>query len=561
MSAPTPRRVQRRLAREMRRVERRLTRDARRALRRLGRSPLGRRVPERWRRRAVSVAKQVGGDGVLQGGGREPERGRPLAIRVAVAGPAAQLFGQGAVDRVELTTEVLAELTHLDVAVAPKIEGELAAAVDQFGALRIHPRMTLPPLGPGFIPRGYERGPHDAFLRLVGPPRVISTPDDTSTGPAASASGSPVERRVPPGREVRTLSPDSLPDPLQQTQKWIAAVQPHLGLFDDRAAWADHHARGVALVRAAAVGLPVILDDSPGDDPLRRLLPSTVFDVFASTDPRDLLEPLERFRVAHRQWQVVHRHLGPRARWNHLLTEQGRVGARRPSVTVVVATRRPDMIDHWASQISRQRDVDLEVVAVLHGSVFTAADRVRAVSHLGERVTVLSAPDRAPLGELLDLATQAAAGDLIVKWDDDDYYDVEHLADLVTTWEYTGADLVGKACDFVHLEGVDVTMRREQGPRETFSATIAGPTLCISRNTLAELGGWRRAPKRVDSLLIDAVLADGGRVYRAAGFGFVLRRAAQVDHGHTWDVPDQQFLAQSSATRRGLDLGFAGVRS
>ena len=44
--------------------------------------------------------------------------------------------------------------------------------------------------------------------------------------------------------------------------------------------------------------------------------------------------------------------------------------------------------------------------------------------------------------------------------DDDDYYSIEHLWDLVLALEYSGADLVGKAAEFVYLEEIDVTLRQ-----------------------------------------------------------------------------------------------------
>lgn len=530
----------------------------RRFLHRLGGSSVGQRLPSEWKRSVVSLVKRIGGDGVLQGAGRRPQRERPLGLRVGVAGPDAEPFAVGSVERIALTADALAEATYLDVAVASELDEDLSEAVDGLRAVRLDPGEVLPPLGPGFTPRGFDKRPVERFLRLVETP---AEPVDGPTAGVLSPSDTRPDHRLPAGRELATRTVGSLPHPIGQTDKWLATVQPHIALLDDRASWSDHRARAMTLVRAAAVGLPVVLDRTIDEDPIREFLPSPVLDCFASVDVRDLLDPLERSRIAHRQWQQVHRHFGARARWDHLLTSRGRVGMPRPSVSVVVATRRPDLIDHWAAQLARQRDVDFEVVAALHGSPFTPADHVRAVSILGDRVRVRSTPDRATLGELLDLATQTADGDLIVKWDDDDYYDIEHLADLVCSWEYTGATLVGKACDFVHLEGTDVTMRREQGPRETYSTTIAGPTLCIARHDLAAIGGWRRAARQVDSLLIAAVLANGGRVYRAAGFGFVLRRAAQHGHGHTWSVPDQEFLSQASAQRRGLDLGFAGVRT
>jgi hypothetical protein len=57
-------------------------------------------------------------------------------------------------------------------------------------------------------------------------------------------------------------------------------------------------------------------------------------------------------------------------------------------------------------------------------------------------------------------ALSFSSGALISKWDDDDWYGSEHLLDLVTALEYSGADLVGKAAERIYLAKHGMTVRR-----------------------------------------------------------------------------------------------------
>ena len=67
------------------------------------------------------------------------------------------------------------------------------------------------------------------------------------------------------------------------------------------------------------------------------------------------------------------------------------------------------------------------------------------------------------LGDALNAGVETANGELVTKMDDDDYYSIEHLWDLVLALEYSGADLVGKGAEFVYLQWIDLTMRRFMG--------------------------------------------------------------------------------------------------
>ena len=259
----------------------------------------------------------------------------------------------------------------------------------------------------------------------------------------------------------------------------------------------------------------------------------------------------QRDLVASRQRRIARDQLGPRG-------FGGGFGQRRRSVSVTVVSNRPTQVEHWAGLLAQQDHPDYEVIAVMHGEPFPDGAQAHLRERIGDRLTLLSASSDHNLGDSLNLAAEAAAGDLVVKWDDDDYYSTSHLRDLAATYETTRAHLVGKAAEFVYLAGIDVTVRRGSLSREAFSPSLAGPTLTIGRHDLFEIGGWPSVPRQVDTRLIERVKQAGGTSFRASGFGFMLMRNA--DPGtHTWNADADYFLERATEQRRGLALGFADI--
>ncbi len=98
------------------------------------------------------------------------------------------------------------------------------------------------------------------------------------------------------------------------------------------------------------------------------------------------------------------------------------------------------------------------------------------------------------LGQVLALLGERASGDLVTKWDDDDWYATEHLRDLVAAMRYSGAGVVAKPAEYVYLSSLDLTLRRFSTGAETFSTTIAGGTLMLTRSLLRRSRGLARRP-------------------------------------------------------------------
>lgn len=225
------------------------------------------------------------------------------------------------------------------------------------------------------------------------------------------------------------------------------------------------------------------------------------------------------------------------------IDEHGSVAWQR-SVSVLLATRRPEQLDFAVAQVARQRGVDsLELVLAPHGF---DVDPLAVRNATGLPVKVVPAPEDMLFGDVLHRAATAADGDVLLKMDDDDWYAPDVVADLLRARAYSGAQLTGMPPEFHYLAPVDATVKRGH-PAELYANFVAGGTMLVDRDALREVGGFRSVRKFVDRQLLTAITAAGGEIYRTHGFGYLLRRN---ESGHTWQVGMDHLLDPSRVQQR-----------
>lgn len=328
----------------------------------------------------------------------------------------------------------------------------------------------------------------------------------------------PIGFRVDAAEPVRDLSGIDLSAGV--TAAVVRDLRDALGVRVDR--WDD--ATGPAVESLCLAGVPVVVDRA--------------VDVPATTSPparllgeADLSDPLAREERSLEQRRAAYDDVAARA------------GMIQPSVSILLATRRSDMLDFALAQVARQRGVaSLEVVLAPHGF---DVDPARVRDAVGEGIEVSVVPHDADtlFGDVLEAAARAAAGDVVLKMDDDDWYAPDVVADLLRARGYSGAEMVGMPAELHYLTEQDLTVKRGH-PTELYARFVAGGTMLVDRAVLREVGGFRPVRKFVDAQLIDSVLAAGGAVYRTHGLGYVLRRNPS---GHTWQV-DLDYLLDPRRT-------------
>jgi hypothetical protein len=137
--------------------------------------------------------------------------------------------------------------------------------------------------------------------------------------------------------------------------------------------------------------------------------------------------------------------------------------------------------------------------------------------------------------------------------DDDDHYGPHHLTDLTTAHTYSNADITGKLASIVHLTEFDLTVSRHILDAERYHRHVAGPTL-TARNSTISAHRFLRRRSRVDTTLLERVMAADGALFITHPYGFILERR---DSGHTWDVDGyQHFLKNAVETEDGIPALF-----
>ena len=392
-------------------------------------------------------------------------------------------------------------------------------------------------VGPGELDEQLREQISEQPLRVTPP---VWTPPGTVLPPVDTAVVSPMGFLPCPDQPARTLEPRELGHGGELSEAGLAALRPHDYLKVDGARFGGldwQLAR--RLSQLAVAGVPLLTRELPV--PVRSLLGHQLMDCIEAFDAGDpeVLRESKSIELRRTALDLC----SPRAVWNTVLGQLGKPLLPVPSVSVVLATRRPEKLASALGQLARQSWEALEVVVVLHGFDADLPEVRRAVEAYPRELHVRSVPAAMIFGEVLNAGVRAASGDLVCKMDDDDWYGPHHLRDLVHAKDFSGATLVGAQVEFVYLESLDITTRRPP-LGEQFSDHVAGGTMMIGRDELRQLGGWRPVHRAVDRCLLQAVQTAGGLIYRSHGQNYMMQRHSGADShgGHTWNPDDSIFL-------------------
>lgn len=232
------------------------------------------------------------------------------------------------------------------------------------------------------------------------------------------------------------------------------------------------------------------------------------------------------------------------------------VRSHQPGVSITMATNRPEFMAWAVENVRRQNYRPLELVLALHGEAFDDGKAEAALAGLAIPARFVRVDGDANLGEALNAATAEATGELLTKMDDDDLYGSDHISQLVCAWRETGARLVGKLPEWSYLCGHNVTIRRYAGTGARHRYRMSGGTMMITRTDLDDIGGWRPVPRRVDTWLMDDVIASGGMVHRAPSGGYMVIRHGR---GHTNDRDEDHYLGLAVSVVDGWRPSLAGI--
>lgn len=263
-----------------------------------------------------------------------------------------------------------------------------------------------------------------------------------------------------------------------------------------------------------------------------------------SPEPRD-----RKVHLAQRHiWQ--HHNFSHRA--TQLLNSVGtdNQGAwRRPRVSVIAPTMRPNLVSGIIQAARRQTGVDVHLLLLLHGFEAEKAElqALARAAGLTELIVLRTASDQS-LGHNLNALVSASDGELIATFDNDDLCGDHYVADACFALDYSGAQLVGKEARYIDLQAIDATVPQNPHREHPWSGLV-GAHDGGARATWVETPFAHRTLGE-DTTFQRAILPAGGGIYSADRFNFIQMRGARA--GHTWYTEDERLLANGVVQGCGL---------
>lgn len=210
-------------------------------------------------------------------------------------------------------------------------------------------------------------------------------------------------------------------------------------------------------------------------------------------------------------------------------------------VAIVCVSRRPHLLGQVVQNVAAQSHRDLDFVFVANAPEFDAEHVRRSLDHIaGVQIQVPAAGTS--LGTALNEAMEATDARFVAKFDDDDLYGPNYIADALRAHAVAGAGIVGKHSYYAHLAESDRTVLRFPGHEFSYGSTLAGGTLVIDRDVV----GDQQFPDvsiGEDRAFLARCHRRGISTYSADRFNFVQIRSAD----NTWTLPDADFLVDTIA--------------
>jgi hypothetical protein len=313
------------------------------------------------------------------------------------------------------------------------------------------------------------------------------------------------------------------------------------------------------MLELLASGTPVVTTPSKGvDQALGDVVITTSSAEHTQRAVGGLIEhATERDRLALRGLRAVMREHTYSRRLDQVLGSAGLTAhdGTPPLVTVITVSNRPEYLHRCLDNYRRQTYEGREFLFIMNARTFDQDDVAAQIATVPS-ARVLYVESAATLGECLNEALQVAEGDYFAKFDDDDHYGPNYLADQMLAFEYANAAVVGKRSAFVYLEATDETVLRFPGHECEYTSTVFGASLVVDRSQTEGIE-FMPVPRGTDTLFLRDCNAAGLRVVSTDRFNFVVTRHADLSR-HTWQLSEREFRTKCVPVCAGLatDLAF-----
>jgi hypothetical protein len=227
-----------------------------------------------------------------------------------------------------------------------------------------------------------------------------------------------------------------------------------------------------------------------------------------------------------------------------------------PLVSVILPTKRPEMIEACIEKYNKQTYPRKELIIVVN-TTDVDMKNVNRVTFDYPDVKVFQVHQEKNIGVCLNLGIDQAKGKYWFKMDDDDCYGANYLTDLVHLAACADFHVIGKPRGFIYLEDHDKVYLRHRAIKfqHTIGSTnmpdLCGATLGGKRDLFTGFSECHRAC--VDTGFSEGNKANNNILLSGDFWNFIAFRAKNK-HTHTWRLDDNDIKKNASSFDTGSNF-------
>ncbi|MTI66465.1 MAG: glycosyltransferase family 2 protein [Firmicutes bacterium] len=220
----------------------------------------------------------------------------------------------------------------------------------------------------------------------------------------------------------------------------------------------------------------------------------------------------------------------------------------RPKVSIILCTMRPNLIENVFNNYNRQTYENKEMIIILNSNKLNLTTWNKKANNF-KNIKIFKVDEDITLGNCLNLGISKCKGDIIAKFDDDDYYGPLYLEDSIKEFEKTKASVIGKATSFIYFKDQKILAIRFPNKNNRYVSHMDGPSMLIKKSVFKKVK-FRDIPRGVDTKFSIDCINNNIKIYSTNIFHHVYIR--YNSNKHTWKINNDKLLRMSLIIKKNV---------
>ncbi|SMQ78112.1 Glycosyl transferase family 2 [Bacillus sp. OV166] len=206
-------------------------------------------------------------------------------------------------------------------------------------------------------------------------------------------------------------------------------------------------------------------------------------------------------------------------------------------VSIITCTIRDECMDNVFKNYQQQTWREKELFIILNKDSMDIDKWIKKAKKY-PNVRVYQLHEKAALGDCLNFGVLNSNYDIIAKFDDDDYYGPDYIANAMSVFEDPNISIVGKSSIYIYFKNKNALIH-VPGIENSMSDTVAGATLMFRKNVFYYVR-FEKVNRAEDYFFIDQCKKEGFSIYSTDRYDFAAIR--QDSANHTWKISDEDLM-------------------